>query len=92
MKTAGVSFLIRALAIDRRLRKKPYPNLEELIECVQNARDGTSISTRTVQLDLQVMREHAGIRMFAPIIYDRRRNHYRYSEKNYTIINALMNA
>jgi predicted DNA-binding transcriptional regulator YafY len=70
--------------IDIRLRKKPYPHLEELIEYIGEKLD-KPVSKRTVQLDLQEMRYSQALNFCAPIIYDKGEKTYRYSDDTYSI-------
>ena len=70
--------------IDARLRKKPYPHLEELHDYVQENL-GVRVSRRTLQLDLQEMRYSQGLGFYAPIEYNRSEKTYRYSKKDYSI-------
>lgn len=70
--------------IDVRLRKKPYPQLEELHWYLEEKLD-KRISRRTVQLDLQEMRYSSLLGFYAPIIYDRAEKTYRYSNPKFSI-------
>src|ERR1017187_2442999 len=72
--------------IDIRLRKRPYPQLEELIEHI-NAQMDKPVSKRTVQLDLQEMRYNLSLNFKAPIVYNKLERTYRYSDDNYSINN-----
>ncbi|MES2620113.1 MAG: WYL domain-containing protein [Bacteroidota bacterium] len=77
--------------IDVRLRKKPYPHLEELIDYIKEKID-KPVSKRTVQLDLQEMRYSQALNFCAPIMYDKREKTYRYSDENYSINNLPVSA
>lgn len=77
--------------IDLRLRKKPYPHLEELIEYICEKLD-KPVSKRTVQLDLQEMRYNQSLNFNAPIVYDKSEKTYRYSDENYSINNLPVSA
>ncbi len=81
----------RYRAIDYRLRKKPYPQLEELIDFVSGKLDNP-VSKRTIQLDLQEMRYNQNLNFNAPIIYNKAERTYRYSEENYSISNLPVTA
>ena len=70
--------------IDARLRKKPFPRLEELIEYVSENLDKT-VSRRTLQLDLQEMRYNQSLNFNAPITFNRVERTYRYSNPDYNI-------
>ena len=72
--------------IDIRLRKKPYPHLEELLEYIKEKID-KPVSKRTVQLDLQEMRYSQSLNFCAPIVYDKQEKIYRYSDPDYSINN-----
>ena len=77
--------------IDVRLRKKPYPHLEELMEYVSENLD-MQVSRRTLQLDLQEMRYNQSLNFNAPIVYDRKDKTYCYSDPNYSIHNLPVSA
>lgn len=72
--------------IDIRLRKKPYPTLEQLIDYLSENLD-KRISKRTVQLDLQEMRYSQALNFSAPIMYDKRERTYRYTDPDFSISN-----
>lgn len=77
--------------IDARLRKKPYPHLEELINYLSEHL-GKPVSKRTVQLDLQEMRYNQSLNFSAPIAYNRAEKTYSYSDPNYSIDNLPVTA
>lgn len=77
--------------IDMRLRKKPYPHLEELIGFLCERLD-KPVSKRTVQLDIQEMRQNQNLNFNAPIVYDKQERIYRYSDDNYSINNLPVSA
>ncbi len=77
--------------IDVRLRKKPYPRLEELMDYISENLDG-SVSKRTLQLDLQEMRYNQSLNFNAPIYFDKKERTYRYSDENYSIHNLPVSA
>jgi predicted DNA-binding transcriptional regulator YafY len=77
--------------IDVRLRKKPYPHLEELIDYVCENMD-KPVSRRTIQLDLQEMRYNQSLNFNAPIVYDTAQKVYRYEDENYSINNLPVSA
>ena len=77
--------------IDTRLRKKPYPSLEELIEYVCDNLDKT-VSRRTIQLDLQEMRYNQLLKFNAPIVFDSKERVYRYSDTGFSINNLPVSA
>lgn len=77
--------------IDARLRRKPHPHLEELIEYVSEKFD-KPVSKRTIQLDLQEMRYNQGLNFNAPIVYDKKEKCYYYSDENYSINNLPVSA
>jgi len=56
--------------IDARLRRKPHPTLEELIDHLSERFD-KPVSKRTVQLDLQEMRYNQALNFNAPIVYSK---------------------
>lgn len=74
--------------IDERLRTKrlPRPSLEDLITYVSQ-KMGKSVSRRTVQLDLDNMRNSETLNYHAPIGYDKQRKCYYYTEEDYSIGN-----
>lgn len=77
--------------IDARMRKKPYPTLEDLIEHL-NVKMDKPVSKRTVQLDLQEMRYSQALNFNAPIIYNKKEHTYEYSDPNYSISNLPVSA
>jgi len=77
--------------IDVRLRKRPYPGLEELMEYIsQNL--NRPVSKRTLQFDLQEMRYNQSLNFNAPIYFDKKERTYRYTDENYTIHNLPVSA
>ncbi len=74
--------------IDERLRNKrlPKPTLENLIEYVSEKMD-SNVSTRTIQKDLQDMRQDPELNYMAPIVYDRSSRTYRYADESFSISN-----
>lgn len=77
--------------IDARMRKRPYPTLEDLIDNL-NERMDKPVSKRTVQLDLQEMRYSHALNFNAPIIYNKKEHTYQYSDANYSISNLPVSA
>lgn len=77
--------------IDERIRKKPHPRLDDLIEYVgdQMAR---VVSRRTIQLDLQEMRYNQSLKFNAPIVYNKRDRVYSYSDEAFSISNLPVTA
>src|ERR1043165_1801308 len=82
---------IRYRLIDVRLRKKPYPDLEGLLEFLSEKLD-KPVARRTVQLDLQEMRQNQNLNFNAPIVYDKAEKIYRYSDPEYSIHNLPVTA
>ncbi len=74
--------------IDERLRNKrlPKPTLDVLIAYVSEKMDA-SISTRTIQKDIQDMRQDPELNYMAPILYERSSGTYRYEDESYSISN-----
>jgi predicted DNA-binding transcriptional regulator YafY len=77
--------------IDARLRKKPYPTLENLIDHLGDKFE-KPVSKRTVQTDLQEMRYSQTLNFTAPIIYSKKERTYCYSDPNYSINNLPVSA
>jgi len=77
--------------IDERMRRRPYPTLEQLIMHVSENLD-KPVSKRTIQLDLQEMRYSQSLKFDAPIIFDRSTKAYEYSDKGYSINNLPVTA
>jgi predicted DNA-binding transcriptional regulator YafY len=77
--------------LDERLRRKPSPTLEDLINHVSEALDKT-ISKRTIQLDLQEMRYSQSLKFEAPIRYNRIERSYSYEREDYSISNLPVTA
>ncbi|MDB5284955.1 MAG: hypothetical protein JWO06_4030 [Bacteroidota bacterium] len=77
--------------IDERLRKKPFPRLEDLIEYVSENFD-RPVARRTIQADLQEMRYDQLLKFNAPVVYDKKERSYKYSDENYSINNLPVTA
>jgi len=77
--------------IDARLRKRPFPQLEDLIDFLSEGLD-KPMSKRTLQFDLQEMRYNQQLKFNAPIIYDKKERTYRYSDEKYSILNLPVSA
>lgn len=79
------SAYIRYRIIDQCLRnkQKPYPGKEELIEACSDVVG--RISLRTIEKDLEEMKNSEALGYFAPIVYERRYNGYCYSDEHYSI-------
>ena len=74
----------RYLAIDNCLRRKQGATLQKLIEFVSD-KLARPIAERTIQQDLQMMRYDQSLGFEAPIVFDRTRKVYLYSDENYSI-------
>lgn len=77
--------------LDARIRKKPHPTLDDLIEYIQEHAD-KMVSRRTIQLDLQEMRYNQSLGFNAPIEYNRSEKNYRYTDPAYSITNLPVSA
>lgn len=75
--------------LDERFRNKrlPKPSLNDLVTYVSDKMD-KSIAVRTIQKDIEDMRNDAELNYFAPIIYDRGKRAYYYSDENFSISNS----
>lgn len=75
--------------IDERLRNKrlPKPTLSDLVDYVSDKMDNT-IAVRTIQKDLEDMRNDPELNYFAPIKYDRSAKSYQYEDENFSISNS----
>lgn len=75
--------------IDERLRNKrlPKPTLDDLVTFVSDKMDNT-IAVRTIQKDIEDMRNDAELNYFAPIIYSRSAKVYQYEDENFSISNS----
>jgi predicted DNA-binding transcriptional regulator YafY len=67
-----------------RLKTKPAPTLQDLIDYV-NSKNEDSVSLRTVQKDIQFMRQDQSLGFNAPIIYDRIKKSYSYTDLDFAI-------
>ena len=76
---------VRYRAINRCLIDKKYATLNDLIHYCEEATGIIPLSSRTIEKDLQDMREDSGLGFFAPIKYDRANRGYHYDEKGYSI-------
>lgn len=74
--------------IDERLRnkRKPKPSLNDLVEFVSE-KLGRSVAVRTIQKDIEDMRNDADLNYFAPILYNRSTRVYQYEDEDYSINN-----
>lgn len=70
--------------IDNRLRRKPSPSLEDLVQYVSERAD-KPVSKRSIQRDLEEMRYNQNLQFLAPIVYDRDSRTYRYSDPAFSI-------
>jgi predicted DNA-binding transcriptional regulator YafY len=77
--------------IDERLRRRPSPTLEQLINHIGEHLD-RPVSRRTVQLDIQEMRYSQSLKFEAPIQFDRKTMAYSYSDPAYSINNLPITA
>lgn len=77
--------------IDARLRRKPYPSFDDLLDYVTDNLD-KPVSKRTIQLDLQELRYNQALNFNAPIEYNKREKYYHYSDENYSINNLPVTA
>lgn len=75
--------------LDERLRNKrlPKPSLDDLVEFVSEKMDKT-IAVRTIQKDIEDMRNDPDLNYFAPIVYNRSTRVYQYEDENFSIGNA----
>ncbi|MBL7777198.1 MAG: WYL domain-containing protein [Chitinophagales bacterium] len=77
--------------IDARLRRKPNPTFNDLMEYVSEQLD-KPVSKRTLQLDLQEMRYNQALNFNAPIEYDKYGKAYFYADEHYSINNLPVTA
>lgn len=79
------SAYIRFRIIDQCLRnkQKPYPSKEDLIEACTEVVG--KVSMRTIEKDLEEMKNNEELGYLAPIVYERRYNGYCYSDQHYSI-------
>lgn len=75
--------------IDERLRNKrlPKPTLDDLVRYVSDKMDDT-VAVRTIQKDLEDMRNDPELNYFAPIRYNRSSKAYHYEDENFSISNS----
>ncbi len=76
---------VRYRAINRCLMGGRYISLDELIHKCEEATGIRPISKRTIQKDLEDMRNDSGLGFFAPISYNRLRKGYFYETEGYSI-------
>jgi len=77
--------LIRYRVINRCLIEKRYVTRSQLREACERALDISPIGERTIDADINAMRNDARLGYFAPIKMDRRRGVYYYEDPNYSI-------
>jgi predicted DNA-binding transcriptional regulator YafY len=72
--------------IDNRLRQKqkPAPTLEDLVNYVCD-KLGKQVSVSSIQKDIKAMRSDVALGLNAPIVFDRFKHAYTYSDPNYSI-------
>jgi predicted DNA-binding transcriptional regulator YafY len=72
--------------IDQRLRNKRIPpaSLEDLMDFVSE-KLGKTVSKRTIQNDIQAMRQDENLGFLAPIVYNHAEKVYQYSQDDYSI-------
>lgn len=83
---ANKSAISRYRVIDEALRNKQrkYPSKSDLIELISQRLD-QEIGVRTLEKDLQDMRESPDLNYYAPISYNKAEKGYYYSEPDYSI-------
>lgn len=77
--------------IDARLRRKPNPTFDDLMEYICDQL-GKPVSKRTLQLDLQEMRYNQALNFNAPIEYNKKLKVYFYADDQYSINNLPVTA
>jgi predicted DNA-binding transcriptional regulator YafY len=65
-------------------KKKPFPKIFDFMRAYEEVL-GKSFSQRTINLDLQAMRDDMALGFMAPIKYSRQYNGYYYEDENYSI-------
>ena len=77
---------IRYRIIDQCLtnKKKPYPTIYDIMRAYEEVL-GKTFSQRTINLDIQTMRDDSAVGFLAPIKYSRQYNGYYYEDENYSI-------
>lgn len=82
-KTKEQSFRYRV--IDAELRARPWVKTVELQRAIE-ALLMESVDLRTIQKDLKDMRDDTRLGYFAPVEYDTKRKAYRYTDRDYSIL------
>ncbi|GEM_PF-416575 len=82
--------VFRIKVIDELLSRTRFVKTTKIIEVIYS-KLLISVSERTIQKDIQDMRENTYLGYYAPIEYDKRRMAYYYSEEGYTINNFSLN-
>lgn len=81
---------IRYKLIDQRIRRKPYPSLDQIVNYVAQKQD-VSVSVSSIQKDIHSMRYCAMLAFYAPIEFDRKIHAYIYTDDEFTIdVNELV--
>lgn len=77
---------IRYRIIDQCLtnKKKPFPTVYDFMRAYEEVL-GKTFSQRTINLDIQTMRDDQAVGFLAPIKYSRQYNGYYYEDENYSI-------
>lgn len=77
---------IRFKVIDRELRRWPSVKTSRLVSAISEFLD-KKVSSRAIQKDIEAMRDDVRLGFLAPIEYDRQRKEYKYSDRQYSILN-----
>lgn len=65
-------------------KKKPFPTIFDFMRAYEEVL-GKTFSQRTINLDIQTMRDDTAVGFLAPIKYSRQYNGYYYEDENYSI-------
>lgn len=65
-------------------KKKPFPTVFDFMRAYEEVL-GKTFSQRTINLDIQTMRDDTAVGFLAPIKYSRQYNGYYYEDENYSI-------
>lgn len=79
----------RLRLIDETLRNRKFVKTADLVKLIKNQL-GEDVSNRTVQKDIEAMKNDTRLAYDAPIEYDSKRKAYFYSEEGYTIANIAL--
>lgn len=81
----------RLRIIDSALRNSSWVKSSKLKKIIEEALI-ESVDIRTIQMDIKAMKEDTRLGFYAPIEYDSKNKAYRYTDRDYSILNFALNS